>query len=506
MGAKHASLWIETAPAAPHEPLRGSVDVDVAVVGAGIVGVTAAFLLKEAGARVALIERSRILTGVTGHTTAKLTSQHGLRYHDLARTFGEAKARLYAEANQAAIEFVADRTAALGIDAQLERRPAYVWAETDDERRRIEAEAAAASALGLPAAVVDDVPLPVPATGALVFRDQAQFHPRRFLLALAERIPGEGGHVFEETPVEGTGGGILRTPGGVVRAEHTILATHLPLADRGLLFARAFPYRGYVVALPVEEDGAPDGLFINAGSPTRSVRTALDGDGHRLLLVSGDGHKVGAETATDGHYEALEAWARERFPLGEARYRWSTQDYSSADGVPLVGRLHPATGRVWTATGFGGWGMTNGLAAAIVLADLVRGRESPWAEVFSTDRLRSFTTRRFLSENAAVARHLVGDRIARPGVAAAARLAPGEGEVVRVGGRHVAVSRTDDGGLTAVSAACTHLGCLVRWNAAERSWDCPCHGSRFAADGGVLNGPAVRPLERRDLPAEGGAA
>ena len=500
MPPAHASLWIETAPSAAYEPVAGDVDVDVAVVGGGIVGIVTAFLLKEAGARVALVERTRILTGVTGHTTAKLTSQHGLRYHGLTKSFGSETARLHAEANEAAIGFVVERAAALDIDAQFERRPAYVWGETAAERRQIEQEAEAAAALGLPAEVVDDVPLPVEATGALLFRDQAQFHPRRFLLPLAERIPGDGSHLFEETTVTSAGGGVARTARGTVRAEQFVLATHLPIADRGLFFARAFPYRGYVVAARVDDASSPTGIFINAGSPTRSVRTALDDDGRRLVLVSGDGHQVGSETETGTHYETLESWARRRFAVEGFRYRWSTQDYYSADELPFVGSLHPGSRGVWVATGFGGWGMSNGIAAAMVLADLVRGRESPWQDAYSTTRLSTVTRGRFVKGNVTAVRHLVGDRLTRPSAEQARRLAPGEGEVVRVGARHVAVSRRDDGTVAAVSAACTHLRCLVRWNAGERSWDCPCHGSRFDAEGRVLNGPAVRPLERRALP------
>jgi glycine/D-amino acid oxidase-like deaminating enzyme/nitrite reductase/ring-hydroxylating ferredoxin subunit len=500
MHGAQGSLWIETAPAPAYEPLHSDVEVEVAIVGGGIVGVIAASLLKESGARVALIDRTRILTGVTGHTTAKLTSQHGLRYHTLTKRFGAETARLYAEANEAAIAFVAERCETLGIDAQLERRPAYVWGESAQERRQIELEGAAAVALGLPAEVVDDVPLPVSATGALLFRDQAQFHPRRFLLPLAEGIPGEGSFLFEDTAVEGVGGGIVRTARGTIRAEHIILATHLPIADRGLFFARAFPYRGYVIAALLDDDPAPNGIFINAGSPTRSVRTALDGDGRRLVLFSGDGHQVGTETETGTHYEALEAWAGERFVVNGVRYRWSTQDYYPADDLPFAGRLHPRSQRIWAATGFGGWGMTNGIAAAMVLADLVLRGESPWESAYSTTRLRTFARARFVRGNLAAVRHLVGDRITLPSLAAARKLAPGQGQVVRIGASHVALSRGDDGALTALSAACTHLGCLVRWNASERSWDCPCHGSRFDADGTVLNGPALRPLAPKELP------
>lgn len=500
MPAAPASLWIDTTPATTYGAIADDVEVDVAVVGGGIVGVVTAFLLKEAGARVALLERTRIVTGATGHTTAKLTSQHGLRYHGLTKSFGAETARLYAAANEASIAFVADRSTKLGIDAQLERRPAYVWGETAEERSQIEQEAEAAAAVGLPADVVEDLPLAVAASGALRFTDQAQFHPRRFLLPLAERVPGEGSHVFENTVVESVGKELVRTARGVVRARDVVVATHLPITDRGVFFARAFPYRGYVVAAVIDAAAAPNGVFINAGPPTRSVRTALDGNGQRLVLVSGDGHSVGSDTDTERHYDALESWARERLGAADFRYRWSTQDYYPADELPFVGRLHPGAGRVWVATGFGGWGMTNGIAAASILADLVRGTESPWEQAYSTTRLRTVVRRRFAEGNLSAARRLVGDRLTQPSPTVVPVLAPREGQVVRVGRRHIAVCRREDGNLSAVSAACSHLGCLVRWNAGEQTWDCPCHGSRFDVDGRVLNGPAVQPLRPEAVP------
>ena len=500
---RHRSLWLATVPGTRYPSLDGDARVDVAVVGGGIVGVLTALLLKEAGKSVALVEARRLCEGTTGHTTAKLTSQHGLKYDELANSFGGEKARLYAEANEAAIDFVERRVRDGGIECDFRRLPAYVWAETEEERRQLDTEAEVARSLGLSAEVVDRAPLPVASTGALRFAEQAQFHPLKFLLPLAGSLPGDGSHVFERTVARRIERGAVTASGGRIEAEHVVLATHLPFDNTGVLFARAFPYRGYVIAAPIEPTAAPEGVFLNAASPTRSVRTAHDGEGQLLLVVAGDGHKAGTETETARHYRALEDWARRRFPLAPVRYAWSTQDYYSVDRVPFVGRLRPGARTAWAATGFGAWGMTNGVAAARVLADAILARDNPWGALYDPARPRSFVRRRFVRENLEAAGHFVGDRVRLPGEEAAAVLEPGEGVVIDAGGEKLAVSRGDDRSLAVVSAVCTHLRCIVRWNAAERSWDCPCHGSRFTSNGAVLEGPALTPLPKRTL-GEGG--
>lgn len=265
-----------------------------------------------------------------------------------------------------------------------------------------------------------------------------------------------------------------------------------------MFFAKAHPHRSYALTVPIDGERAPEGMFINAGTPTRSIRVVADGD-RRLLLVGGEGHKPGEEPDTERRYRTLESFARDRFGVdGDATHRWSTQDYLSVDRVPYVGRLTRRSGHLLTATGYGKWGLTNGTVAGQILADDVLGRENPWASLYDAKRLKpKASAKKFAVENAKVARHFVGDRFSRGSDVEA--LKPGEGTVVRAGRRHVAVSRADDGTLHAVSAACTHLGCLVAWNTAERSWDCPCHGSRFTPEGSVIQGPAVDDLEPRSL-------
>ena len=503
------SYWIASTPETAYPPLEGTVRADVAVVGAGITGITTARLLKQGGATVALVEADGVARGVTGYTTAKLTSGHALVYDDLIGRFGEQEARTYAEANQAAIELIAALVGELGIECDFERTDNYVYAQRAEQRERIEREVDAARRAGLPAELVEETPLPFAVEAAVRLPNQAQFHPRKYLLPLVATIPGDGSHVFERTKivaVEDTGATprcrVVSAERAEVVADHVILATHIPFADRGLFFTKVHPSRSYAVAARIATESAPSGMFINTGTPTRSIRSVA-GDGSRLILVGGEGHKPGEDDDTRERYGALEAFLRDEFPAAAAvTHRWSTQDYMSVDRVPYVGRLTRRGDRVLVATGFGKWGLTNGTAAARMLADAVLGSENPWASLYDAKRLDvRASARRFVTENASVARHFVGDRLRLGDRRSASELGPGEGAVLRAGGRLVAVSRTDDGRLVALSPLCTHLRCVVAWNRAERSWDCPCHGSRFSSEGKVIQGPAVDDLEPRPLPA-----
>jgi glycine/D-amino acid oxidase-like deaminating enzyme/nitrite reductase/ring-hydroxylating ferredoxin subunit len=487
------SVWIATTPDTDYPQLSADVEVDVAVVGAGITGVTAAVVLKRAGKRVALLDSKRIVRGATGYTTAKVTSGHGVVYTQLADAFGEDGARVYAESNQAAIERIAE----LGTDCDFERKDNYVIAEQAGERRKLEQEAQTMRKLGLPAELVTETPLPFEVAGAIKLANQAQFHPRKYLLGLAESIRGEGSHVFENTRARFVNerDACVETDQGNVRATDVILATHLPFMDRGLFFAKAHPHRSYAVAAPIDPAQAPDGMFINAGLPTRSVRTIRDGD--RLLIqVGGQGHKPGLPGEDESErYDVLERFLREHWPAaGPVEYRWSTQDYMSVDRVPFVGRLNRRSEHVFVATGFSKWGMTGGTVAAEILADTVLGRENPWASLY--DSKRRAPAPKLVRENAPAGLLFFKQRFVRGEQRSPDELAPGEGAILRVGGLKRAVYRDDSGAVHVLSPVCRHLWCYVEWNEAERTWDCPCHGSRYTGEGRLLQGPSVQDLRR----------
>jgi glycine/D-amino acid oxidase-like deaminating enzyme/nitrite reductase/ring-hydroxylating ferredoxin subunit len=493
---KPASLWIETAPGSPKPPLEGALEVDVVVVGGGITGVTSALLAKEAGARVALVEAGRIAGGVTGHTTAKVSSLHGLTYARLSKSFGDEGALAYAGANQAGLERIARFVSELEIDCDFERKPNYTYTDSPADRHKIEEEVVAATRLGLPASFVESLDLPFPISAAVRFSHQAQFHPRRYVLALAERIPGGGSHLFEHTRVHSIDDGrpcVVRTGTGSVKADQVIVATHMPLLDRGLYFARVHPERSYVLAARL--GGAlPDAMYLSTETPAHSIRThPVDGD--RLLLVGGESHKTG-QSDTSERYRALARWAQEAFEIERFEYRWATQDNMPADGMPFIGKLWPFSSRLHTATGFRKWGLALGTAAAMMLIDAVNGRENRWAASFDPMRLKlRASVGELVKENTDVALRFVGDRLTKR--SSAAGLAAGEGRIVRDHLGQAAVYRDDEGRLHELSARCTHLGCIVSWNSAERTWDCPCHGSRFDHEGAVIQGPAVEPLRRK---------
>jgi glycine/D-amino acid oxidase-like deaminating enzyme/nitrite reductase/ring-hydroxylating ferredoxin subunit len=479
------------------------VDVDVAVLGAGITGLTSATLLKREGKSVAVVESKRIVRGATGYTTAKVTAGHGVLYAELGRSFGAEAARIYAESNQAALECIAQLVEEGGIDCDFERKANYVYAESAEEAGTLREEAEAAQRAGLDASFVEHTPLPYDVSGAIRLENQAQFHPRKYLLALAETIPGEGSQVFEQTTATNVKNGepcTVETDRGTLRAKDVVVATHLPFEDSGLFFTKAHPHRSYAVAAPIEPAAAPDGMFINAGLPTRSVRTIRDGE--RLLVqVGGQGHKPGADEDTPARYAALEDFLQEHWPqAGPVEYRWSTQDYMSVDRVPYIGRLRRTSAHVFAATGYSKWGMTAGTLAGMLLTDRILGRENAWAELYDAKRIKpKAALKRFVSGNAAAGYRFFADRLRAGGRSRVEALGPGEGAIVRDRGRKRAVYRDETGALHVLSPVCRHLYCHVSWNSAERTWDCPCHGSRYSGEGRVIQGPTVKPLERKEL-------
>ncbi|HEX8627027.1 MAG TPA: FAD-dependent oxidoreductase [Catenuloplanes sp.] len=497
------SYWMGSTPTTAYPSLAGDVEVDVAVLGGGIAGLCTAWELVEAGRSVALLEADRIAAGVTGYTTAKLSCLHTLIYAKLRAGFGADAARLYAQSQQQAVRRVADLTARLAIDCDLERVPAYTYVESAERLSDVHAEVDAANEAGLPASFVTDTGLPYPVAGAVRVADQAQFHPRRYLLALAEDLTRRGGLIFERTRAVGLGEGdpcTVTTEGGaVVTARQVVVATHYPVFDRALLFARLEPRRELVVAAAIAAGRDPGGAYITQEQNTRSVRTAPYLDGQRLLIVTGEHFSPGAAQVTE-RWQRLIAWTRQRFPGARVTHRWATQDNSTTDAVPFVGPLHPGSRNVYVATGFGGWGMSNGVMAGELLAAVLTGTKPPWADLYDPRRLHPVREAGpLLKLQAKVAGHLIGDRVRPSHVDSPADIAPGSGAVVRVAGQRCAVYRDAAGDLHVVSARCTHLGCIVHFNDAETAWECPCHGSRFAIDGTVLQGPANRPLERRDL-------
>jgi len=496
------SVWSDTAPAPSHPALEAELTVDVAIVGGGVTGLTAARLLERAGQRVAVLESRRIGKGETSKTTAHLTEVLDARYGKLISRFGEEGARLAARAQRAAIERIAAFVDEQGMACDFQRLPGFLYGEDAGDLALLREEAEAARRLGIEAALSGEVPLPFPVAGAVRFPDQAQLQPRAYLLALAEGL-GAGSRIFEQTHVVDVEDGEpcrVVTERGVVLAREVIVAAHVPVSNRVFLHGKLAAYRTYVVGVEITA-AEPAGLFWDTAEPYHYSRIHRI-DGRSFLIVGGEDHKVGEVEDTTAPFHRLEDYVRQRFGVTVAPtdYRWSGQIVVSADGLPYIGR-NSLSSHVFVATGYGGNGMTQGTLAGMILADEVRGARSPFRELFDATRIKPLASAlAFVRENVDYPKHLLADRLPQPGPAAVADIEPGEGRVVTLRGERLAVYRNANGHLSALHPVCTHLGCLVHWNTTEKSWDCPCHGSRFDPQGRILNGPAVSPLEARPAP------
>jgi glycine/D-amino acid oxidase-like deaminating enzyme/nitrite reductase/ring-hydroxylating ferredoxin subunit len=490
---RSGSTWIEAASFTDYPALEGAVKADVAVVGGGIAGLAAALALQGEGLDVAVVEMDRIGHGVTGHTTGKVTPLHGLVYDKLRRRFGEDGARAYASANLAGLEQI-ESLARKGLDCDREPLPTITYAHREEDIGSIEAEVDAAQAAGLDARYMESTDLPYPVKAAVRIEEGLGINAAKLCVGLADRVMAGGGAIFERTralKLEEGSPCRVRTQAGELVADSVVLATNIPFTDRDLFFARESPERSYCIEFGCEE--RLHGMYINASSPTRSLRPGSPG----AVVLGGESHKVGQTGDHAAAYKRLAEFAGEHFVDVEVRWRWSTQDFVPADGVPYIGRLRD---RVYVATGLKKWGLAHSMAAAMIFADLAAGRESPWAELYDPARINARASiGTVLKENLNVAKVFFFDRVRKR--AGMGDVRPGEGRVVGAGRRQLAVYRSPGGEVKALSARCTHLGCIVSWNDAERSWDCPCHGSRFDVDGKVLSGPAVDDLEPAEAPA-----
>ena len=405
-------------------------------------GLLCAHRLKAAGADVLLVEAGRICGGVTRNTTAKITSQHGLIYHKLLQKLGREKVKIYLQANQQAVSDF--RSLCKDIPCHFENQAAFVYSLRD--QKMLEQEVHALHQLGYPASLKSDLPLPFQTAGAVKFRQQAQFHPLEFAAHIARDLP-----IFENTPVQTIEGNLALTPQGSIRAEKIIVATHFPFLNRhGSYFLKLYQHRSYVLAL--ENTNFPGGMYIGAEENSPSLR--LFG---QLLLLGGGGHRTGKK---GGAWQELSVLAKKAYPQAREVARWATQDCISLDGVPYIGQYSRNTPNLFVATGFNKWGMTGSMVAARILTDLVLEQENPWAEIFSP------------------ARSILKPQLALNGAETLCNL------------------------LRPTAPRCPHLGCALKWNPTERSWDCSCHGSRFTEDGKLLNNPAQKDMKTEAKGAE----
>jgi len=497
------SYWREYKDIPSYPALQANESTDIAVVGGGMVGVISAYLLAKAGKKVTLIEAGKLIDGVTGRTTAKITAQHGLYYDSLIQIAGEEQAKLYYQANMDGLKFIEETAKELSIDCDFSHHNAFVYANTVAGAKQIEKEAEAYMRLGIDGELAkDEVELPFSVEEAIVMRNQAQFHPVKFLAGLIKEIERLGGKIYEQTRAMK----ILSKNDPVIQTENlshlscnkVIVASHYPFNDfDGMYFSRLTVNRSYAIAAKVKGN-VPNDMYISGDMPSRSLRYAPGENGEKLLLIGGDGHATGKSSSeTIEHYYNLEKFGNEHFGIEEIPYRWSSQDMTTLDTIPYIGTITAGYDNILVATGFHKWGMSNGALAGMLLSDQVLGNENRYAPVFDPTRTKVKTkdAMSFAKDNASVAKSLVTGKLKRASKTVD-DLEKDEGSLVKVGKKKAGGYRDEYGQVHLVDTACTHMGCDVKWNDAERSWDCPCHGSRFSYTGDVLNGPAVKPLKK----------
>lgn len=497
--------------AAGFAPLDRDADTDVCIVGAGIAGLTTAYLLTRSGIRVRVLDDGAPAGGESGRTTAHITCALDDRYSELERLHGEGGAQLAAASHAAAIDTIERIVADEHIDCGFMRLDGYLFVPPGDAGDILDVELAAVRRAGLTGVhLVDRAPLPDFDTGrCLCFPQQAQFHPLKYLAALAAAIQARGGLIHGATHVtavsaasDGTTATITTAAGHAVTAHAAVVATNTPINDRLVIHTKQAAYRTYVVGLrlPRGAAGLP-ALLWDTADPYHYVRIAEPLDAaSELLIVGGEDHKTGQ--ADDGplRFERLEAWTRARFQAaGEVLYRWSGQIMEPVDGLAYIGRNPADSDNVFVVTGDSGNGMTHGTIAGLLLSDLLRGHANPWQELYDPGRVSPRALTAFARENLNVVGQYA-DWIFGSAIDSADALAAGEGAVLRQGLHRIAVRRDSKGALHCLDARCPHLGCAVHWNGTEQTWDCPCHGSRFDASGRVINGPANADLKPLTAP------
>ena len=492
------SYWMASTTQTEYPTLNEDIKVDIAIIGGGITGISCAYMLNKEGVKTAVIEADHILQGTTGYTTAKITSQHGLIYSKIRKQMSEEFAQQYANANESAIRMIEKIAHDHQIKCDHSPQASYIYTLQSEYIDKISDEAKVASSLGIKATFMEEIPLPFPIKAAVRFDNQAQFHPRKFLLALAENYINSGGNIFEHSRavnIEENEGGyvIITNQGKKVTAKKLIIASHYPCLNKaGLYFTRIYEERSYVVAIKAREN-YPGGMYIAAEESGHSFRNQMSKNGE-LILVGGEKHKTGQVKDTSKNYEALIDFSNENFTVEDIPYRWSTQDCMTLDGLPFVGHFTSKTPNMYIATGYGKWGMTNSIASSMILRDLIVRGKSPWQDVYNPSRQTiAASAKNFVVQSINVAENLIGGKIAA--LPEKVEIKPDKGEIIEENGERAGAYRDEQGTLHVVDTTCTHLGCEVNWNSAEKSWDCPCHGSRFSYEGDIIEGPAVKPLD-----------
>ncbi|EHK2354778.1 FAD-dependent oxidoreductase [Clostridium perfringens] len=474
------SVWSESCKFRKREALNKDIKTDVLVIGAGIAGILTAYMLKQKGREVVLIDAAEIASGNTKNTTAKITSQHDLIYSKLISEFGEEKARQYAKANELAIKKYKEIIEYKRIECDFEEKPAYVYSLNEVDVLKEEVEAA--KNLGIDAEFVQEVNLPFKIKGAVKFNNQAQFNPLKFLKGISNELV-----IYENTRALEIKENLVVTSGGNITANNIVVATHYPIMNApGYYFMKMHQERSYVLAL--ENTSEIDGMYIDLNKEGYSFRTY-----NNLLLLGGISHRTG-ENEDGGSYDELRKVAKRLYPKAKEKYYWSAQDCMTIDGIPYIGRYSSETPNIYVATGFNKWGMTSSMVSAMIISDMILEKENDFSEIFSPRRFDlSLSINNIANDLIETAKNFIAQKVSIPS-SEIEHIKNGHGGIIEYNGEKVGVYKNKEGKEFFVSTKCTHLGCQLSWNSDELTWDCPCHGSRFDYKGRLIGSPATKDL------------
>ncbi|MGB9977739.1 FAD-dependent oxidoreductase [Methanobacterium sp.] len=490
---KAESFWIDTTPGTNFSRLENGLKVDVAVLGGGIAGLTTAIMLKESGKSVAVIESRRIVEDITATTTAKI-SAHAFFYSTMLDNLGKEKTQMFAEANLRAVESVSNLVSKYNIDCDFRRTPCYIYTEAEEEAGIYKSEAKVASELGLPVSYTEDIPFSSEVKAGVIYQNQAEFHPRKYLLGLSKEISGKGSYIFENTRVleikEENPYEIITDQGPLI-ADNVVVATHTPVYDPDSLYAYLTVRRSYIMMYYAKES-FPEGMFVCL-NPFHTYRS-IPGEKGKMIMIAGEHQIVGTPIDTRECYKRLEKYTADNWDIESIEYHWSNQDDTAPDGFPIIGETSKPG--VYVATAFGGWGMTHATTAAFLITDIITGKENHLSELFNPLRFKD--SKLVVSrddEKLETAKKFQKGEIQWHSNLEIPELSRDEARVIGDGKEKFSVYLDKDGHMHRLQAVCNHRGCTLTWNTAEKTWDCPCHGSRYNYEGQVIHAPALLDLK-----------
>lgn len=497
------SLWLEKNSIENFSTLDKNIESEICIIGGGIFGISTAYYLSKYGYKVVLVERDKIASKVTGHTTAKITSQHGLIYHYLLNQYGKDFARKYYLANQKAIGNIEKIINTNNIECDFKKQTSNVYTTNTSEIAKIEEEIKALEELDIEARKIEDSPLPFDIVSGIEFQNQAQFNPIKYISGLVNKIKENKGLIFENTTcydIKKEGNGyICYTKNNEIKAKYVVIATQYPFINfPGIYFAKMYQSSSYVIGIDTKTK-LFDGMYINIQSPIYSFRTAID-DEKEILLLGGLDHKTGENIEYKDSYGLLEEKAKEWYPNCEIEYHWSTRDCITLDKIPYIGEFSNILPNIYVGTGFNKWGMTSSNVAARIITDKITGKENEYEEVFKATRVNPIVNKDEVKNMVSqTAKSLVVERLKGSSKENIENMKQETGQILEIDGEKVGVYKDIEGKVFAVKPVCTHLGCILNWNNADKTWDCPCHGSRFDYTGKNINNPAIKDLERVDI-------